>query len=139
MKTWIADTSALVAYLDGADGSHGKVEASLSPFSGDLVTTSAVITETMYFLHQVEGGPELLGEFSVASGLRVFDLCQPPEMRAAAALMRKYADTPMDFADATLVLLAEALGVRDVLTLDRRGFSAFRDRRKRPFRLVLDW
>jgi hypothetical protein len=35
------------------------------------------------------------------------------------------------------VLLTEARGQHDVLTLDRRGFSAFRTRRGRPFRLVL--
>ena len=52
--------------------------------------------------------------------------------------MEKYADTPMDFADATLVLLAEALGQSEILTLDRRGFSVFRTRRGRPFRRVLD-
>jgi predicted nucleic acid-binding protein len=44
----------------------------------------------------------------------------------------------MDFADATLVLLAEALGVRDILTLDRRGFSTYRTRPRGGFRLVLD-
>jgi predicted nucleic acid-binding protein len=52
--------------------------------------------------------------------------------------MEKFADTPMDFADATLVLLAEAIGVHDVFTLDRRGFSAYRTRKRRGFRLVLD-
>ena len=52
--------------------------------------------------------------------------------------MQKYADTPMDFADATLVLLAEALDLRDVLTLDRRGFSTYRTRRRRSLGLVLD-
>ena len=52
--------------------------------------------------------------------------------------MEKYADTPMDFADATLVLLAEALGQNEILTLDRRGFTVFRTRRGRQFRRVLD-
>jgi hypothetical protein len=52
--------------------------------------------------------------------------------------MEKYDDTPMDFADATLVLLAEALQVRDVLTLDRRGFSTYRTTKRHAFRLVLD-
>lgn len=52
--------------------------------------------------------------------------------------MEKYADTPMDFADATLVLLAEALEVYEVFTLDRRGFSTYRTRERRAFRLVLD-
>ena len=52
-------------------------------------------------------------------------------------LMEKYCDTPMDFADASLVLLAERLQIYAICTLDRRGFSTFRIGRK-PFRLVLD-
>ena len=52
--------------------------------------------------------------------------------------MKKYADTPMDFADATLVMLAEALEVFDVLTLNRRGFSTYRTGDGSGFRLVLD-
>lgn len=44
----------------------------------------------------------------------------------------------MDFADATLVLLAEALSVNEILTLDRRGFSTYRTRTRRGFRLALD-
>jgi predicted nucleic acid-binding protein len=43
----------------------------------------------------------------------------------------------MDFADATLVLLAERLGVFDVLTLDRRGFGVFRSAQGKRFTLVL--
>jgi predicted nucleic acid-binding protein len=56
----------------------------------------------------------------------------------AVALMENYSDTPMDFAHATLVLLVEALDARDVLTLDRRGFAAYRTRKGRAMRLVLD-
>ncbi|HUP02079.1 MAG TPA: hypothetical protein VM737_11230 [Gemmatimonadota bacterium] len=43
----------------------------------------------------------------------------------------------MDFADATLVLLAEALDVDDIFTLDYRGFSVYRTRTRRALRLVL--
>jgi hypothetical protein len=50
----------------------------------------------------------------------------------AAELMEKHADTPMEFADATLVLMAEALELKDVFTLDRRGFSAYGTRDGRP-------
>lgn len=39
--------------------------------------------------------------------------------------------------DATLVRLAEGLDVHDILTLDRRGFSTYRSRRRRAFKLVL--
>lgn len=52
-------------------------------------------------------------------------------------LVAKYANTPMDFADATLVLPAEGLNVTEILTLDRRGFSRYRTRQRRHFQLVL--
>ena len=43
----------------------------------------------------------------------------------------------MDFADATLVLLAEEVGVTEILTLDRRGFSTYPNREGKGFRLIL--
>jgi predicted nucleic acid-binding protein len=52
--------------------------------------------------------------------------------------MERYSDTPMNYTDATLVLLAEALHVYDVLTLDRRGFSTYRAARGKAFRLTLE-
>ena len=36
------------------------------------------------------------------------------------------------------VLLAEALNITEVLTLDRRGVSTYRTRQRRGLRLVLD-
>ena len=38
----------------------------------------------------------------------------------------KYADLPMDYADATLVALAEELGTNLVLTTDARDFGVYR-------------
>lgn len=52
--------------------------------------------------------------------------------------MEKYSDLPMDYADATLVLLGERIGVSAILTLDRRGFSVYRSSRGRHFSMVLD-
>jgi predicted nucleic acid-binding protein len=40
--------------------------------------------------------------------------------------MRKYRSLPMDFADATLVRVAEREGIRRIFTLDRRDFSVYR-------------
>ena len=50
--------------------------------------------------------------------------------------MEKYHDLPMDFADATLVALAEESEADHVFTLDRKGFSTYRLRGKKTFRLV---
>ena len=50
-------------------------------------------------------------------------------------LMEQYADLPMDFADASLVILAERLRVFNIFTLDRRGFSVFRPRSAQAFEI----
>lgn len=138
MKTWLVDTGPLVAYLDASDSAHPGVAACLDEFSGQLASTSAVITEAMHLAAAARDGPRTLVDFVAASGMEVYDLCRPPELHEAVRLMEKYADTPMDFADTTLVLLAEGLNVREILTLDRRGFSTYRTRQGRPFQLVLD-
>ena len=138
MKTWLVDTGPLVAYLDSRDPAHREVAERLDEFSGGLASTSAVITEAMHFVSATRGGPQSLAALVKAAGVAVYDLCQAPELEASATLMEKYSDTPMDFADATLLLLAEALGHHELLTLDRRGFSVFRTRKGRALRLVLD-
>lgn len=138
MTCWLLDTGPLVAYLDPRDPAHRAAARQLEDFSGDLVTTSAVITEAMHFVAASRHGPSLLVRFVEASRLQVYDFTQLGPLSDAAALMGRYADIPMDFADATLVLLAEQLRVLDVLTLDRRGFSAYRTRNRQALRLVLD-
>lgn len=137
VKTWLIDTGPLVAYLDIKDPAHNDVVSQLDGFRGQLVTTSAVITETMHFVAAGRAGPRLLADFVEASGMQVYDFSQPPDLHEASALMEKYADAPMDYADATLILLADGLEVQNMLTLDRRGFSIYRTKRRRPLHLVL--
>jgi predicted nucleic acid-binding protein len=134
----LVDTGPFVAYFDPKDPSHEAVAERLEEFSGQLVTTGAVVTEVMHFLSTTPGGPEAFAELLDSSGTWIADLFDTPRIVQAAEFMARYDDTPMDFADATLVLLAEALGVGDILTLDRRGFSAYRMKGRKTFRLVLD-
>ncbi len=47
--------------------------------------------------------------------------------------MEKYADLPMDFADASLVVLAEHLGHGRILSVDRRDFNTYRWKNTHPF------
>ena len=127
MKTWLIDTGPLVAYLNRTDAMHGRVAACLDEFAGHLCTTSAVITEAMYFLSDVQAGPLSFAELVHASAMRIAESTQPPAIRAAADLMGKYADTPMDFADASLVLLAETrsrwAGVHEQVRIGRQPMA----------------
>lgn len=137
MKRWLIDTGPCVAYFDRRDVFHEQVAAILDPFTGQLLTTPAVVTEVMHFLGDAPDGPLAFADFLTSADVRLIGLGDTQEVAAAARLMRRYADTPMDFADATLVQVAGATGVTDVLTLDRRGFSTYRTESGRRFRLVL--
>ncbi len=53
------------------------------------------------------------------------------------ALLEKYRDRRMDLADASLVLLAERVGVDEILTIDRADFDIYRLPRGRRFIQVL--
>lgn len=132
------DTGPIVAYLDPEDPAHLEVGFALDRFRGVLHTTGAVVTEAMHFLARSRLGSSALADFVRYSDMRVHDACQPSGITNAALLMDRYADTPMDFADATLVLLAQGLDVHDVLTLDRRGFRTYRTDDGQPFHLILD-
>lgn len=136
LRSLLIDTGPIVAYLNWRDVAHDQVALILDRFSGQLHSTSAVITEAMHFASRTDHGPALLAEFATRSRMRIHDFAQPSQLWAATELMSKYSDTPMDYADATLVLLAEQLSLPDVLTLDRRGFSVYRMRNGPAFRIA---
>jgi predicted nucleic acid-binding protein len=50
--------------------------------------------------------------------------------------VEKYHNLPMDYADATLVALAEESETDHVFRLDRKGFSTYRLHGRKAFRLV---
>ena len=135
VKTALLDTGPLVAYLDASDSQHDAIATVLGQFAGTLCTTSAVITEAMHLLKSDTNGPRSLAEFVQAAAVQVFESTQPQQLFAAANLMERYSDSPMDFADATLVLLASEIDVPRIFTLDRRGFGIFRTRKGKPFEI----
>jgi predicted nucleic acid-binding protein len=52
------------------------------------------------------------------------------------ALMKKYGDAPMDFADATLVFLADRTNTPQIMTLDN-DFRVYRFQGRKAFESVL--
>lgn len=137
MKFWLLDTGPIVAFLDSSDKEHNRVVATLDSYSGRLLTTNAVVVESMHFLGRVPTGPAVLVDFLLSARVEIHECSSVEALTAAAELMTKYADIPMDFADATLVVLAMRLKVNAICTLDRRGFRSYRIGRK-AFQLVLD-
>ena len=131
----VIDTGALVSILDRRQEEHAACRAAYENMDGPLVTTEAVVTETCHLLSRVSRGIEVCLEFILESGIVVVP-STVESMRRALTLARKYRDIPMDYADATLVVLAEELGTDRVFILDRRGFLAYRLQGKRSFQII---
>ena len=133
----LCDASALVALILADDVNHkkcvGAVEAE-PPVA--MVSTWPCFTEAMYLLGREGGLPpqELLWNYLElqALALHITDEVERPRLRQ---LMRKYADAPMDLADASLVSAAEQLGLTRVLTLDRH-FRAYRIHDRVAFNVI---
>lgn len=121
----LLDTSVLVAFLHRDDAAHDAAVRTLRDIQGVLLTTEAVLTESMYLLGRTRGGPTACLEFFLRDGAYLVPTFRSA-LRRCRDLMATYGDLPADFADATLVALAEELDTWTVLTLDRRDFSGYR-------------
>ncbi len=131
----LLDTGAFVALVDRSERRHADCVAVLDRWSGAIVTTEAVLTETLYLLGPNWSSQKVGLEFV----LRGAFLLVPPSqasLKRVSILMEKYRNVPMDYADATLVALGEELGTDLVFTLDRRGFSTYRLNQRKPFQLI---
>lgn len=131
----LLDTGAFVALVDRDEKRHDDCVAALEQWTGIVVTTEAVLTETLYLV-----GPDWRAQknclaFILRGAFQLFP-SSAKSLQRVAVLMEKYRNVPMDFADATLVVLGEDLETDKIFTLDRRGFSTYRMNRNRAFQIV---
>src|SRR5262245_51514129 len=106
----LIDAGALVALLDADDPYHTtRLAAAQRLPAGPLLTTWVCFTEAMYLLGSVGGYryQAALWGLWAPGRLDLHDLT-PAEADRMAALMAQYHDTPMDLADASLVVVAES-------------------------------
>jgi predicted nucleic acid-binding protein len=134
----LVDTGAIVALVNRADRHHAAAAAWFAGYRGLLLTTEAVITETEYVLaasrpHQ--RAALLWCERARAAGLLRIE--PVADYAALDVVMARYARLPCDYADATLIALAESTGVTVIATIDQRDFSVYRTAARKRFRIVL--
>jgi hypothetical protein len=98
-------------------------------------TSTAVLTEFFYLASRGPLSVATAWDF-VRSGTIVLLPIEDPDLPFLDGLMRKYADRPMDFADATLVHLARRESLSTVFTIDNDDFETYRIGGRRRFRIV---
>ena len=97
-----------------------------------LFTCDAVLTEAAHFLRS----PARLIE-AVNRGLLVSRFDTQTAAPRLAELIAKYADRPMDFADACLVCMSEQTKDCRIMTIDRADFVVYRRHGREPIPLLL--
>lgn len=131
----LIDTGAFLALLDRGDRWHEACVSAFASLHPPLATSAAVLAELFHLVgddrRRVAAAWKLVrcGAFTVAP-ISDGDL---PEIDR---LMERYADTPMDFADATIVHLARRESLTAILTTDNSDFEVYRIDGRRPFRIL---
>jgi predicted nucleic acid-binding protein len=135
METLLTDSGPLIALLDRSDEHHEWVAEQFSHLSGPLLTCEGAITEAMHLL--CDAGVQPWGVLELIERKIVsvpFNL--ESNLDRVLSLMKKYADTPMDFVDACLVAMTEAKRDCRLLTLDS-DFRIYRRFERQAIPLII--
>jgi uncharacterized protein len=132
----LTDAGPLIALIDAGEPDHDRCRQTLEQINLPLLTTWPAFTEAIYLLGRAAGwsGTRALWKMVEREALVLAELNQQLTMRSAA-LMERYQDHPMDLADATLVAVAEAEGLRTVFTLDEH-FRSYRLANRRYLNVI---
>jgi predicted nucleic acid-binding protein len=131
----LVDTSVLLAAADNADPDHDACVAAISGTS-PLVTTPLVIAETAYLIGRQLGSAAEAAFFrAVAARELHVEVLTPADAERVAQLVETYADLGLGGTDASLIAVAERLGMTRIATLDRRHFVVVRPNHTAAFEL----
>jgi uncharacterized protein len=133
----LMDAGPLIAIVNRGDPHHTACVGILRAHGGPFYTTLPVMTEAMYLCERRLGwlAQQALWQMMLRGDL-LLEHPSPQELLRMAELMEKYRDHPMDFADASLVALAERLALNRIFTLDYNDFSTYRMHKSRAFTLL---
>ncbi len=127
----LIDTGAIIALLDRDDRWHRTCQDAFDEYLLPLATSAAVLAEVFHLVGDNPYEVEAAWAFLRSGAVTVLPI-QDADVPMLHALMKKYSDRPMDFADATLVHLAHREGVQSIFTVDFNDFETYRiDGRKR--------
>ena len=130
----IVDTSPLVTLLSEKDSlQYALCKTIFESFRGKFITTFPCLTEAMHLTgtwhHQSK-----LWDWIADKYLNIYELSEN-DLHLMQILMAKYQDTPMDFADYSLVAAAESLKTNRIFTLDN-DFHIYRIRETKNFEII---
>ena len=122
MKNTLIDAGPLIALFNKNDKYHKKIKNFIRQYDGIFTTSWPVITEVCHMLDfNVNAQIDFL-KWIKLGGLKIEDI-KPAEIDKIIVLSEKYSDVPMDLADASLVIISERLGIKEIITIDSDYFT----------------
>ncbi len=135
MKNTFIDSGPLIALFDKNDKYHNKVLAFLKSYDGKLITTWAVVTEVTHMLSfNLKVQIDFL-RWIDRGGLEVIEITDK-DLEKIIHFMEKYTNIPMDLADGSLLVVAQNLQIRDIVSIDS-DYDIYRTIKKEPLRNLL--
>lgn len=136
----LVDTNVIVALADRSDTAHERCRRWLEEQTDELAFPITVLAEACYLIGRF-GGPIAEAQFLDSVGseptrqFRPVDLTDA-DLQRMSELVRQYADRRLGGTDASLVAVAERLGVATIATMNRRDFDNVRPRHVPAFTIV---
>jgi uncharacterized protein len=136
METVIADTGFVVSLANRSDAKHEIVKATYLQHQR-IFLPQTVLAEVAYLIGR-EAGVITVASFLKGLPMSRFSLLALLDegILRVAEILDRYADSRIDFAEASVMAVAERLSIVTVLTLDRQDFSLFRPRHCDGFVLI---
>lgn len=116
----LTDAGPLAALIDRRDQYHQAAQRVLATLLDEpLLTTCPCFAEAMHLLGQA-GRYQYQARLVelVRKGILTIHHLTPQQETRAFALLEQYRDRPMDYADASLIAVAESLKITRILTFD---------------------
>ncbi|XDD53058.1 type II toxin-antitoxin system VapC family toxin [Leptospira sp. WS4.C2] len=130
----IIDTGPIVAFFDESDNYCLQCRSFLKNFKGRLYTSLAVVTEVSYLLSDNKRIQKAFIEWIDNNAISILNQ-DNEQFSSIMFFMDKYADRPMDFADASLMTISETYEIQNIFTLDS-DFRFYKSRKGKSLKII---
>lgn len=132
----LADTGFVVALLNSSDIKHKDVTAVYLQ-QRQILLPQTVLAEVAYLLGRDAGIPTVVAFLRGMADSRFHVVAlTDADLKRVAEILEKYADSRIDFVDASVMAVAERYGSTKILTLDQRDFRLFRPHHCQSFEIL---
>jgi len=117
VESILIDAGLIIALFNKKDKYHKTVINFLKNYRGKLIATWPVITELTHMLDfNVEAQLAFL-EWIKRGGIEIYDI-KIDKLERIIEITRKYRNVPMDLVDASLIIVSEEEGIKEIITID---------------------